>query len=613
MCRGGYLPTVRGHGDALGSATECYRKTWGLRREGNVTSAQTVTNPAPIREAAGPLPLEYGPDDPSHPFVPDEPVLALDEIQGNILGGFNKDHQTLLCLRIEDSALFKNWLESIIPFIATSAEVITFNRLFKAMRSRRGTERNTVKATWINIAFSARGLQRLGINVNTFTDAAFRDGLSARSASLGDPTSTTAEGNPASWLVGGTSNEIDVLLIIASDDQDDLHNEVTEIKSHLMGAVKIFEEEGDNLTGDLAGHEHFGFLDGVSQPGIRGRLSSEPNDVLTLRQNPNDRDQGKPGQDLLWPGEFVFGYPGQDPEADEVAEPGPIASGGPDWSVNGSFLVWRRLRQRVYAFHRFLRDTATNLGVPDHVGSSGTRLVGSRLVGRWPSGAPVLRSPDTENTDLGADDCANNNFEFREASDPIPPTGFSSPSDCIDNVFPTSPGDLDGVRCPFTGHIRKTYPRDDQRKASPTPVNEVTTQTHRLLRRGIPFGKQSTSKPEAPTDDGRTRGLHFLAYQTSIVGQFEFVTRTWANNPNFKELFGADTDDPVTRGGHDPIIGQNNTPGENRRREFTVTFKGVGGIEQHKRVSTTSDWVIPTGGGYFFAPSITALGMLATP
>jgi hypothetical protein len=140
----------------------------------------------------------------------------------------------------------------------------------------------------------------------------------------------------------------------------------------------------------------------------------------------------------------------------------------------------------------------------------------------------------------------------------------------------------------------------------------VSTQTHRLLRRGIPFGAVSTSTPETPVDDGGTRGLHFLAYQTSIEDQFEFVTQTWVNNRNFKEPFGLPADDPITRGGHDPIIGQNNTPGENRQREFTVTFTDASATERHERVQTTTDWVIPTGGGYFFAPSITALEMLSS-
>jgi len=87
----------------------------------------------------------------------------------------------------------------------------------------------------------------------------------------------------------------------------------------------------------------------------------------------------------------------------------------------------------------------------------------------------------------------------------------------------------------------------------------------------------------------------FAAYQTSIVDQFEFVTQRWVNSPGFKE----------TGTGHDPIIGQNNTPGEQRKRTFKVTIDG-----KPQELSTQSDWVIPTGGGYFFAPSIDALCLL---
>ena len=44
--------------------------------------------------------------------------------------------------------------------------------------------------------------------------------------------------------------------------------------------------------------------------------------------------------------------------------------------------------------------------------------------------------------------------------------------------------DLTGAVCPFAGHIRKTYPRDDTSDSIPD-LEENTTQTHRLLRRGI--------------------------------------------------------------------------------------------------------------------------------
>jgi deferrochelatase/peroxidase EfeB len=156
------------------------------------------------------------------------------------------------------------------------------------------------------------------------------------------------------------------------------------------------------------------------------------------------------------------------------------------------------------------------------------------------------------------------------------------------------PNDPTGQQLPFAGHIRKAYPRND---TSPTIPNlkESTTQTHRLLRRGIPFGVQSRSTPLLPIDDDIDRGLLFLAYQVSIVDQFEFVTRAWVNNPNFKE----------NGTGFDPIIGQNGDD-PSRVRTFQLNLPG-----ETQPISTDQEWVVPTGGGYFFAPSIAGLQHLA--
>ena len=118
------------------------------------------------------------------------------------------------------------------------------------------------------------------------------------------------------------------------------------------------DEKGKNRAGEMAGHEHFGYLDGISQPGLRGRASADPTDLLTPRQNPQDRSQGKPGQELIWPGEFVFGYPDQDGSRDGNERGGDSSIDGagyprvPSWAKDGSFLVFRRLNQDVHQFHK---------------------------------------------------------------------------------------------------------------------------------------------------------------------------------------------------------------------------------------------------------------------
>ncbi|HSK76490.1 MAG TPA: hypothetical protein VLQ45_08515, partial [Thermoanaerobaculia bacterium] len=318
-----------------------------------------------IREAPRPPLLQGTQNDPTRPPAPAEPVLAVENIQGNILAGFNKDHQTLLFLKVQNVADFRRWLGELIPFIATTSEVLTFNWLFKEIRRRRKAETRAVQATWINIALSFPILKALSgdgtalqksaqeipdykdwaepelLAAEAFQDQAFKEGLQARSIDLGDPRDAQEgedpediEGNRNNWVVGGPGNEADVVVIVAGDSFTELAAEVARIEESIYsgrtrdgdhansGVTILHKQQGATLPPPLAGHEHFGFLDGVSQPGLRGRVSKDERDLLTPRQNPADPDQGKPGQDLLWPGEFVFGYPGQNPKAKEVSDPG---------------------------------------------------------------------------------------------------------------------------------------------------------------------------------------------------------------------------------------------------------------------------------------------------
>jgi Dyp-type peroxidase family len=521
-----------------------------------------------------------------------EPPLRLANIQGNILPGFNKDFQALLFLKIGEGeqalASFRQWLARVTPWIATAEEVLAFKLLYKRVVERRERRTATIKSTWINLALSYAALERLDPEqAGRFSDRAFKDGLnSARSAALGDPTDRGSPGHPENWVVGGPNNPADAVLIVASDDRDDLRDEVERIKASFYpprrsGVELVYEQYGAVLPEPLAAHEHFGFRDGVSQPGIRGRVADELGGLLTLPEG-DEPNQGKPGQDLIWPGEFVFGYQGQarlPAAAQGPAEPDssrPTAekvTAGPSWGDDGSFLVIRRLRQDVPALHAFLRAQAARFNLPD------AAHFGALCVGRWPSGAPIVLAPGDDDGQLGKDEQRNNDFEPAEK-------------------------DRNGETCPFAAHIRKVYPRDDESDvllhhpdpASHEHTNEATTQTHRLLRRGIPFGDPYPLAAELGDAQGGERGLLFLAYQTSLEKQFEFVTKYFANNPDFKAA-GA---------GHDPIVGQNRgRNGAERERRFRAF---IGGFQD---VPVEKEWVIPTGGGYFFAPSLEALKALA--
>src|SRR5258708_37998166 len=94
-----------------------------------------------IREAPAKTLLHRTADDLTRPDASAEPVLAVNNIQGNILAGFNKDHQTHLYLRIQEREAepFRGWPRALTPFIANTAGSLAFNRLFKAIPFPRHT------------------------------------------------------------------------------------------------------------------------------------------------------------------------------------------------------------------------------------------------------------------------------------------------------------------------------------------------------------------------------------------------------------------------------------------------------------------------------------------
>ncbi|QEL13650.1 Dyp-type peroxidase [Limnoglobus roseus] len=542
----------------------------------------------------------------SPPTVPPAPPVpnikdGLGDIQGNVIGGFNKDHQTFLFLNFTDTVKARAWVGGIATEVASAAEVAQFDTLFKRVNLRRGGELGVVKATWMNLGFSFKGLEALGVtaaDLGRFPDA-FRAGMAARKAIIGD----VGANDPANWVGPLGKPDVHAILIVAADSQEDLGEHVLRYLHNIgvNGGVRLLYLQDGAVREDEPGHEHFGFRDGVSQPAIRVLDEHRPGMVA-----PSEPIQANPGQDRLHGGEFVLGYPTQIPQDKSCPnetlapnpDPGPISPkrGGdedaPDWAVNGSYLVFRRLAQNVGGFRDHVAALAAAQGLSSEV-------MGAKLVGRYKSGAPLELTRDEEELmkqgklSASFDPTTGDPSAEVAAALGLPPgfprnDGNLSEDSRLDNHFEYG-DDADGLKVPLGAHIRKTYPRDD-----PTPGGgESDTQTHRIMRRGIPFGTSfrpglgsvgHAGKPglEEPGD----RGLLFLCYQSSISRQFEFIQRNWVHNPNFSK--------PGT--GEDPIISQ--TP----QGDFLLPKTGT----QAAHLSIMH-FVTMTGGEYFFQPAIGTL------
>ena len=411
---------------------------------------------------------------------------------------------------------------------------------------------------------------------------AFRLGMAARARILGD----LADSAPGTWRWHDDPMRADpaeaLLLLYARDAAElDLLREVhTRLLENHGGAVLTSLPCAPADPADPA-REHFGFRDGISQPVMRG----------TSRLT-----RAAPDRDVVEPGEFVMGYrngqgyfppsPKLPPEADPhgalpSTNDSPIGRypdfGAPelaaaprDFGRNGSYLVVRELAQDVAGFDAFAAAKADELAQGSYadlykiVGQVPDKdWVKAKIVGRWPSGRPLVGNP-VDQPSSPATRAAEHENDFSYAQD-----------------------DPQGRACPFGAHVRRANPRDSKQPGD--PAEQVITNRHRLLRRGRSYSLSATGE----------RGLMFAALCTDIERQFEFVQQFWVNSPGFHglahepdPLIGSSTPDPVT--------------GSPLPRRFTIPT-AAGPL----RLDGMQSYVQPRAGGYFFMPSKSALTWLA--
>lgn len=474
--------------------------------------------------------------------------LQVKEIQGIILHGYGSlNHACFLLLQVQSAALVKNWL--------------------RALPLRSSEQRPEAADHCVNIAFAPTGLKKLGLSDEQLGMFAgeFNEGMTGtehRRRILGDH----GDSLPERWRWGGPSNDgVDILLLCYAGDEQALNALVErEVGDYASRGLRLIERLGTVKLPDRK--EHFGFRDGISQPAIEGF-----------------DENGSPGNTVA-AGEFVLGYPNaygqytdrplikpeQDPQRLLPAAPEDAARR--DLGLNGSYLVFRQLSQDVHGFWNYLAEHA-----PGKYGGDKTQacvMLASKMVGRWPSGAPLVNSPQQDDPKL-ADD---NDFMFVRS------------------------GDTEGLKCPLGSHVRRSNPRD---ALDPEPGSDRSIEVgkrHRIIRRGRAYGAPAVASMQpgeiiGKSGDNQERGLHFICFNTQIGRQFEFIQHTWINSTKFDGLYEDD----------DPLIGDRGATPENRGGVFTAQHEPV-----RKRVTGMPRFVNVRGGGYFFMPGINAVRYLAS-
>ena len=433
-------------------------------------------------------------------------LLELDDIQSGVLRPRPAPYvATYIALRIDERAAGRELMSRVANVVTSAANPAS-----------------PLADTGVSVALTYHGFKALGVpqaSLDTFSWE-FRQGMAARAKDLGD----VGASSPANWEEPLGSTDVHVVIVAVSPDQERLETALARARNtyrQMKGIEAIWRQNCHALPNEK---EPFGYRDGISHPAIEG--SGIPG--------------SNPKEEPLKAGEFVLGY------ADEL---GGIQRTEPEvLGRNGTYVVFRKLHQRVAEFRRYLKSNSNTPGDEE--------LLAAKMMGRWRSGAPLALCPFHDDPALGADPLRNNDFMF-QADDPA------------------------GMKTPGGSHIRRTNPRD----ASIAGVARI----HRMIRRGTAYGPLLSEG--VLDDDGADRGLMFAFVGAHLGRQFEFVQSEWINDGIF---FGAGSD-------KDPIIGSTDGSGS-----FTLPRKPV-----RRRCQGIPQFVVTRGGEYCFMPGLKALRWLS--
>lgn len=461
--------------------------------------------------------------------------LNATDIQGFTLRGYNLPVGRYLFLQFASAVPLP---ESKTPRTPTQAFIAA---LLPKLTTGQRWDNGKPDAT-LNIAFTHRGLSALGLPAATLLTfpVEFQQGMKARAEILGDTGTNAPEHWDAIWHSGDVHAWVGINgKSVAAVDA--CQAEILALMRQTGGATVIGCQDAAAVVidGKPTTKEHFGFTDGFGNPDYLGvERSSQPG-------------QGKLTKYGKWEplatGELLLGY------ADEAGEV-PIAPMPHVFAANGTFMVYRKLRQNVAAFRTYLDKHSANY-------TGGRQKLAAKFIGRWQDGTPLELSPNQPDPVIANDQNQSTNFTYA--------------------------ADASGSRCPIGAHLRRVNPRDA------FGFHGGLINRRRITRRGMPYGK---FVPDGqPASDEEDRGTIFMALNANISRQFEFVQQQWVSYGNDSHL-GNDAD---------PLIGNHEI-----HNKFAIqgdeTASNPPFICSH-----LPNFVELRGGDYFFVPSITALGMIA--
>ncbi len=264
---------------------------------------------------------------------------------------------------------------------------------------------------------------------------AFIAGAAERAKLVGD----TGESDPQHWIGGFGAGSDHVLITLHAMSHEAMAAYSDRLSALFVegGAFReIWRADGMALMEVKDGEPvptfkvHFGYTDGISMTTIRGGPERYP------------LDHQQPCESWL----FVL----RD-EAENYFVPEPRELG-----LNGSFAVFKMIETDVVGFEKCLQS---NMGKID------PELLAAKICGRWRNGVPLALSPDTDSPPGGIPSEQLNNFEYVNAD---------------------GSGDPKGLRCPVGAHMRRINPRRQPVTGQGQPGG--SNNTHRLIRRGLPYG-----------------------------------------------------------------------------------------------------------------------------